>query len=53
MNAIWDLWGKTEHKPVWKLLCDMSSEQLVSLLDFRYVEDELSPQEALKILKSN
>lgn len=26
VNAIWDLWGKEERKPVWKLLCDMSSE---------------------------
>ena len=35
VNAFWDLWGKMERKPVWKLLADMSPERLVSLIDFR------------------
>lgn len=37
VNAFWDLWAKMEAKPVWKLLCDMTPEQLVSLVDFRSV----------------
>lgn len=35
VNAFWDLWAKIENKPVWKLLVDMSPEDLVSLIDFR------------------
>ncbi len=35
VNAFWDLWAKLENKPVWKLLVDMSPEELVSLIDFR------------------
>lgn len=37
INALWDLWARIENKPVWKLLSDMSPEQLVSVIDFRYV----------------
>lgn len=51
VNAVWDLWAKTEDKPVWKLLSDMSPEQLVSCLDFRFVTDVLTPEEALAMLK--
>ncbi|RCV88433.1 L-fuconate dehydratase [Billgrantia montanilacus] len=53
VNAIWDLWAKSEKKPVWKLLADMSPEALVSCLDFRFVSDALTPQEALAMLKRN
>jgi len=35
VNAFWDLWAKMEHKPVWKLLVDMTPEELVSLIDFK------------------
>ena len=35
VNAFWDLWAKLEQKPVWKLLVDMTPEQIVSLVDFR------------------
>jgi L-fuconate dehydratase len=51
VNAVWDLWAKTEKKPVWKLLVDMSPEALVRCLDFRYVTDALTPEEALAILR--
>ena len=51
INALWDLWGKLEGKPVWRLLCDLSPEQLVKCCDFRYVTDFLTEKEALKILK--
>ncbi len=50
INAIWDLWAKREGKPVWKLVTDMSAEQIVSLIDFRYITDALDPNEALDIL---
>jgi len=53
MNAVWDLWGKSEGKPVWKLVTDMTPEQIVSLIDFHYITDALSPDEALAILRKN
>ncbi|WP_110658214.1 L-fuconate dehydratase [Salinicola halimionae] len=51
INAIWDLWAKREGKPVWKLLADMSPEELVRCLDFRFVTDALTPEEAIGLLK--
>lgn len=36
-NALWDLWARIEHKPLWKLLVDMEPEKLVSTIDFRYM----------------
>ncbi len=53
VNALWDLWGKAEGKPVWKLIADLPPERLVSLVDFRYITDALSPEEALEILRRN
>jgi L-fuconate dehydratase len=53
VNAVWDLWAKSERKPVWKLLADMSPEELVRCLDFRFVTDALTPDEALAILRRN
>lgn len=51
MNALWDLWAKREGKPVWRLVADLSPEQIVSLIDFRHITDALTPQEALGILE--
>ena len=51
INAVWDLYAKVEHKPIWKLLVDMTPEQLVSCIDFRYISDALTPEEALEILE--
>jgi len=51
VNAVWDLHAKVERKPLWKLLVDMSPEQLVSCIDFRYISDAITPAEALTILK--
>jgi L-fuconate dehydratase len=51
VNAVWDLYGKAERKPVWKLLADMSPQQIVSCIDFRYITDALTPDEALDILQ--
>lgn len=53
VNAVWDLWAKREGKPVWKLLADMTPEELVRCLDFRFVSDALTPGEALSILRRN
>lgn len=51
MNAIWDLYAKSEGKPVWKLLSDMTPEQVVAAIDFRYISDALSEAEALEVLQ--
>src|SRR5437588_100807 len=53
VNALWDLWAKLEGKPVWRLVAGMTPEQFVGLIDFRYLSDALTPQEALAILKAN
>jgi L-fuconate dehydratase len=51
LNAVWDLYAKAEGKPVWALLADMSPEQIVSAIDFRYISDALSREEALEMLQ--
>ena len=53
VNAVWDLYAKAERKPVWKLLLGMAPEQLVSTIDFRYITDAITPDEALEILRRN
>ncbi len=53
VNALWDLWAKSEGKPVWRLLSDLEPEQLVRCLDFRFVSDALTPDEAIAILRRN
>jgi L-fuconate dehydratase len=50
VNAIWDLYAKREGKPLWRLLADMTPEQVVALVDFRYLTDALTPEEALALL---
>lgn len=50
VNATWDLYSKAEKKPLWKLLYDLTPEQVLSCLDFTYLTDEISPEEALSIL---
>jgi len=51
VNAVWDLWAKVEGKPLWKLLCDLTPEEIVRCVDFRYITDALTPDEALGILR--
>lgn len=56
LNAMWDLWAKSEDKPLWKLLTDLEPEFIVDCIDWRNIKDALTPQEALEILnkaKSN
>jgi L-fuconate dehydratase len=50
VNAVWDLWARIEGKPLWRLLADMTPEQLVACIDFRYITDALTPDDALELL---
>ncbi|MGW1816470.1 L-fuconate dehydratase [Streptomyces sp. NPDC002125] len=52
VNAAWDLAARLAGKPVWQFLAGMTPEELVSLVDFRYLTDALTPQEALGILRA-
>jgi L-fuconate dehydratase len=51
LNAVWDLWAKQEKKPLWKLLTDLTPEQLVACIDFTYLTDALTPDEATELLR--
>jgi L-fuconate dehydratase len=53
INALWDLYAKVERKPLWKLLSDMTPEQIVACIDFRYLTDALTPAEALALLQQH
>ncbi len=53
VNAVWDLYAKTEQKPLWKLLTDMTPEAIVDCIEFRHITDALTPEEALDILAAN
>ncbi|HXH17368.1 MAG TPA: L-fuconate dehydratase [Sphingomonas sp.] len=50
VNAIWDLWAKAVGKPVWRLVADMSPAELVRTIDFRYLTDAITPDDALTLL---
>ncbi len=50
MNALWDAWAKVEKKPMWKLLVDLSPQIIIDAIDWRYLEDALTKEEALAIL---
>ncbi len=52
VNALWDLKAKRAGLPLWQLLSRMSPEELVGLVDFRYLSDALTPEEALQILRA-
>jgi L-fuconate dehydratase len=51
LNAFWDLFAKQSGVPLWKLLSELTPEQTVNAIDFRYISDALSKKEALEILK--
>ncbi|KAI0265797.1 enolase C-terminal domain-like protein [Gloeopeniophorella convolvens] len=51
-NALWDLYARARQKPLWKLIVDMSPEELVRSATFRYITDAITPEEALAILKA-
>ncbi|MFC9626361.1 L-fuconate dehydratase [Streptomyces sp. NPDC056930] len=52
VNAAWDLAAKQAGRPVWQFLAEMTPEEIVSLVDFRYLTDALTPDEALAILRA-
>ncbi|MCJ1448726.1 MAG: L-galactonate dehydratase [Stictis urceolatum] len=51
VNAIWDLWAKVLGKPVWRIVAEMSPEEFVRCIDFRYITDAVTPEEAIEILR--
>ena len=51
VNAVWDRYAKAEGKPLWKLLVDMTPEQLVACVDFRYLTDAITPGDAVDLLR--
>jgi L-fuconate dehydratase len=53
VNAIWDLYAKSEGKPLWKLVADMEPAQVVACIDFRYLTDALTPDQAYELLRRN
>lgn len=53
VNAMWDLWAKLVEKPLWKLLVDLSPEKIVQCIDWRYLRDALTQNEALQIIGSH
>ncbi len=52
VNAVWDLWAKSRKQPLWRLVAELTPEQFVALIDFRYISDALTPQQALEILRA-
>ena len=51
VNALWDLAARRAGRPLWRLLAGLRPEQIVSLIDFRYLRDALTEDEALEILR--
>lgn len=51
VNAVWDLYAKVEGKPLWQLLAEMTPEELVASVDFRYITDVITPEEAIEMLR--
>lgn len=52
VNAVWDLWAKAEGVPVWRLVAGMTPEQIAGCIDFRYLSDALTRDEAIAILRA-
>lgn len=50
VNALWDLWARYLRKPVWQVVADMTPEEFVRCIDFRYIMDAITPEEAISIL---
>ncbi|KAF5102523.1 hypothetical protein DV451_001816 [Geotrichum candidum] len=53
INAVWDLWAKDEKKPVWQLVAEFTPEQFVDAIDFRYLTDAITPEEAIELLRKS
>ncbi|EGX95666.1 L-galactonate dehydratase [Cordyceps militaris CM01] len=52
VNAVWDLWAKVLGKPVWRVVADMTPEEYVRCIDFRYITDAVTPAEAVALLRA-
>src|SRR6267143_5836606 len=52
-NACWDLWAKSRDIPLWRLLLELTPEQIVATVDLSYLEDELTPVAALELLRAH
>ena len=52
INAVWDLYARAEGKPLWRLLAEMDTEQLLSAIEFRYIDDAITRDEAREILEA-
>ena len=52
VNAVWDLWAKRRGVPVWKLVADLTPEEFLSVIDWRYLGDALPRDEALELLRA-
>lgn len=52
VNAVWDLYAKAAGKPLWRLVADMTPEELVGCIDFRYLTDALTPEQAIELLRN-
>lgn len=52
LNSLWDLWAKAEGKPLWKLICDFTPEEFVRCIDFRYITDAVTREQALEMLQN-
>lgn len=50
LNAVWDLYARAENKPLWQLLSEMDPAQIIQAIDFRYIDDALTPHEAIDLL---
>ncbi len=53
INAVWDLWARYRQQPVWKLICEMTPEQFVASVDFRYLTDVLTAAQAIELLQQH
>jgi len=51
VNAFWDLLAKQQGKPIWQLVSELSAEEIADIVDYRYLTDVLTRDEALAILK--
>ncbi|ULJ74950.1 L-fuconate dehydratase [Rhizobium gallicum] len=51
VNAVWDLLAKQAEKPVWRLVAEMAAEEIADIVDYRYLTDVLTRDEAVTILK--
>ncbi|KEY67773.1 hypothetical protein S7711_04091 [Stachybotrys chartarum IBT 7711] len=51
LNAVWDLWGKILGMPVWQIVCEMTPEEIVRCVDFRYITDVITPEASIEMLK--